>query len=442
LNQSENKILPARWFQLPDNVLNHPEQTRFKNDFVTDKRNKTFVIAAGRRSFKTERAKRLLISECINNAEHIYYTGAPTRIQAKEIFWKDLKALTPKWLLNRQPSESELKIFFRNGTELRVVGLQEFRRVQGGRCNGFVFSEFQDCSPEAYTETVQPMLNDTAGWVLKEGRPFGKNHFYDDFLKGLLKEDNYYSYHWKSEDVLSAEQIILAKSQLAEQDYQREYEASFETASARAYYAYSELNNISYEYNPDIPVIVACDFNATEKPMSWIVGQRIKKNNNDITIWLKSLSFQYTNTSTMCEILEEYLKSINSNFSGIYFYGDYAGNHKTSNSSLSDWEIIEKYFTNKTKIEKYLKPCLSIRNSISSTNAQLCNSLGKRNQFVVASGCQELIKDWEYCSFKLNSRELDDKDNLLTHCCRAVDYYNYYEHPTQTKIETKISKVI
>ncbi len=427
INSEDDFIITDRWFDVPLNAVNHPVQKRLADDLFNHKY-ANFIIAAGRRSYKTERfGKRFLILECLDNPNHYYYAGAPTRMQAKEILWKDLKQLTPFWAVEKI-EETALKIYFNNGTELRVVGLQEFRRVQGNRCNGFLITEYQDCDPDSYNESIEPMLNDTGGWCIKEGRPFGKNHFFDDYLKGVHKEKGWASYHWKSEDILTAEQIERAKLNLARADYEREYEASFDTGSQSPYYSYSELNNRQYELKEHFPVIIACDFNATVKPMSWVIGQRVKENNVDITYWTASLSYQHTGTQKMCELLDEdYLQKLLFYPKHLIFYGDYAGHKMTSNSDYSDWQIIENYFRNKCRIETRLKPCRSVKDSIASTNAQLCNMTGQRRQFADPRYCKELIKDWEYCGWKPNGKELEDKDELRTHCCRAVDYYNDYE---------------
>ncbi len=421
-----------RWFKINPKAKKHPVQSKLDKDF-TNMLYKNFIIAAGRRSFKTERfAKRLLIVECLRNKNYskAYFAGAPTRQQAKEIFWEDLKKLAlPKYV--KKIREVDMKITFDNGSSIKVIGLKEFKRVQGQLMHGIVITEYQDCDPGVYNESIEPMINDTRGWCIKEGRPFGKNHFFDDFLRGKQKQKGWQSYHWTSEDILSKEQIEEAKANLAKPDYDREYKASFETASQRPYYGYTEKNNKRTTILPDLPFIVACDFNAQDKPMSWVVGQKQKHGNNEITYWHRSLSYQFTNTITMCGLLDEdYFMTLSGGYPKlIIFYGDYSGRKHTSNSSYSDWEIIEQYFSNKTDIEFRKKPCISIRNSIGATNAQLCNSKGEIKQYVDPVNCKELIKDWEYCSWKDNSRELDDRDPLRTHLCRAVDYYNDYEYP-------------
>ena len=430
------KDLTTRWFEINPKARNHPVQKQLNDDFRR-KKFRNYIIAAGRRSFKTERfAKRLLINEILKKKNHrkIFFAGAPTRQQAKEIFWDDLKRLTPPDNIKRI-IETSLKIEINGGGTLRVIGLKEFKRVQGQLMHGIVISEYQDCDAAVYNESIEPMINDTRGWCIKEGRPFGKNHFFDEFLKGKHGRKGWQSYHWTSEEILSTEQIEEAKANLAKPDYEREYKASFETASQRPYYAYTEKNNKRTEILPHLPFIVACDFNAQDKPMSWVVGQRHTEGTGEITYWHKALSFQFTNTIMMCKILDEdYFMALSAGYpKKIIFYGDYAGKKHTSNSSYNDWEIMENYFTNKTKIEKRIKPCLSIRDSIGATNAQLCNSKGEIRQYVDPENCGELIKDWEFCAWKDNGRELDERDPLRTHLCRAVDYYNEYEYSIRGK---------
>lgn len=427
-------LLTPRWFEINAKAINHPVQSQLKSD-LSNKLYRNYVIAAGRRSFKTERfAKRLLVGECIKNYEKNYYVGAPTFQQSKEIFWEDLKKLSPAWAVTKI-NESEKRITFRGDTHLKVIGLKEFKRVQGQLMHGIVISEYQDCDAGVYNESIEPMINDTRGWCVKEGRPFGKNHFYDDYLKGVKGEKGWSSYHWTSEDILSEEQIDEAKRNLSLGDYEREYKASFESQQSLPYYTYSQLNNKPYELDYNRVFIITCDFNATKKPMSWVLGQKQIEAGKEFTYWVKSFQYQYTNTETMCEVVDKYL---NGKYpQEVHFYGDYAGTQEKSNSSYTDWEIIERFFSNKTLVRKFIKPCLSIRNSIGATNAQLLNAKNERRQFVHPEGCKELIRDWEYCVWEDNSvklKEYNDGENVkLGHLCRAVDYYNDYEYPIKGK---------
>jgi hypothetical protein len=73
---------------------------------------------AGRRSGKTELAKRRLIEHLFRKAwdgkRGKYFAAAPTQAQAKRIFWDDLKLLLPrKW--TRSTSETQLRIISKGG---------------------------------------------------------------------------------------------------------------------------------------------------------------------------------------------------------------------------------------------------------------------------------------------------------------------------------------
>lgn len=431
-------LLTDRWFQIPEHVQKLQVQNDLRDAFL-ERKALNFCVAAGRRSFKTERfIKRTAVAEAICTKGESLLLGAPTRQQAKDIFWEDIKRISHPIFIKRI-SETELKIYYHGGSSLQVIGLKEFRRKQGSLTHGVFVSEYQDCDPAVYTHTFQPMLNDTNGFWFTEGRPLGKNHHFDNFVKGKEKKDGWLSFHWTSEVVLSAEQILRAKTEMTELDYRREYLADFDTLSGRPYYCYSERNHAVEPYDPRKPLIVACDFNATEKPMSWNVGFEKIIGVEEVTFWIKTFSIQFTNTRAMCEVLELWLiKKYGAMPTQMHFYGDYAGTQKRSNSQLTDWQIIEDYFRNKTNAKTFIKPCLSVRNSIGATNARLKNALNQYRMFIDPIECEPLKLDWIRGGWKSNGVELDESDPLRLHCSRGVDYFSDYKYPNYNIGGTKI----
>ena len=91
----------ARWYKLRD----HPVQTALIEDEVRFK-----VIPAGRRSGKTERAKRYTVREAMR-VPGPYFVAAPTRDQVKRVYWNDMKRLSFTSILPKPPSETELTLF-------------------------------------------------------------------------------------------------------------------------------------------------------------------------------------------------------------------------------------------------------------------------------------------------------------------------------------------
>lgn len=432
--------LTPRWFPIPEPALKHPTQVQLLSD-LNEKKYSNFVIVGGRRTFKTERfLKRWIAFNAIRARGEIHLLGAPTRQQAKNIFWEDMKQMFKPYFIV-DVYESELRIRLRNGCIIEIIGLKEFERQEGKRAHVVAITEFQQCDPKAYTQAIQPMLIDTNGIGIFDGRPLGKNHLYDYYNRGQNGDEGWMSYHWTAEDILTEKQIRQAKKDLSEQDYNREYRASFETGSVSPYQSYSSKNHKKLPFfDASLPIIVTCDFNATEKPMSWVVGQK----HEEKEYWVKALQHQFTNTEQMCRVFDEFLTEVFGDYAMrknkliLNFYGDYAGEHTTSNSSISDWRIIEHMFARKTIFKKKIKPCLSIRSSIGATNARLRNALGEVRQYIDYENCKPLADDWNKSEWESNSFALKESTNpLLGHACRAVDYYNEYEYPLY-KNETKV----
>jgi len=424
---NETATLTDRWFPIPDKALVHQEQNRLIRDLESSKYS-YYTIVGGRRSFKTERfSKRATAIYALHNPNHIILMGAPTISQAKGLLWEDMKSLLNPIFI-KKTNETDRRITLRNNATIQIIGLKEFQRQEGQRCHYFAATEWQQCDPKAWSQSIEAMINDTDGKAIFDGRPFEKNHLFDFYQNGIRKKDGWGSYHWTAEEILTPKQIERAKSNLSELDYQREYLASFETGGKTPYHSYSSFNNLTIDWRPNTrPLIVACDFNATIKPMSWVLGQSIIEDGEVATYWKDVIYHQYTNTETACKLLWDKIRDIR--FNKIIFYGDYAGTHKTSNSSWSDWQIIENYFKNKLEIELRIKPCLSIRDSIGATNALLRNANRKYRMFVDPLKCQPLIDDWEKCFMKSNGRELDENDDLRGHLNRAIDYYSDMEAP-------------
>jgi hypothetical protein len=141
--QRTTLLLTKRWTQLRP----HPVQSQL---FHSPTRFK--IVPAGRRSGKTELYKRyqtLKLWDCLVNPrpweDPRFFAGAPTRDQAKRIFWNDFKRLVPKPWIDGRPSESDLRIVTRWGAELWVVGLDRPERIEGTSWDGGGLDELANC---------------------------------------------------------------------------------------------------------------------------------------------------------------------------------------------------------------------------------------------------------------------------------------------------------
>jgi len=422
-------------------INSHPHQLEIAKDNTRFK-----VAVSGRRWGKSVLGREMILAKAFDMPGSLSWIVTPTREMNKDIHWDALKQRVKELNWRVKINETNLSITkLIGGSKIILKTADNPDRLRGRGLDFVVIDEFRDMDQSVWQDILRPALTDKKGEALFISTPNGHDILYDLYLLGQGENPEWKSWHYRTIDspFIDAHEIEQAKNDLDKMTFEREYEASFDTAGGNPYYSYTNLNNKPFELNSYSPVIFTCDFNATEKPMSWVVGQRVIEGITDITNWKASLSYQYTNTEVMCKIADEWLlKNLRTYPSHLIFYGDYAGRQQKSNSSFSDWQIIEDYFRNKAKIEKRIKPCRSIRDSIAATNAQLANTIGERKQFINSEGCKDLVKDWEYCQWKENGKELSETDDRRGHLCRAVDYYNDYEHSIKSNKNLNNIKLI
>ena len=180
-------------------------------------------------------------------------------------------------------------------------------------------------------------------------------------------------------------------------------------------------NIAEYEYNPQLPLIVCCDFNVN--PMKWAFIQKLQGND-----YVFDELVQYdTYTERMAkEVLSRYGNR------SYLIYGDYTGSYRSTKSSKTDYDIIEQILN----IDKRIKPNPSIMDRINAVNWRLCNKDGVR-RLLITKNCIHTIKDFQRVVFKEGKREEEqitkDGMNELTHISSAIGYYCEYEYSLKGK---------
>ena len=87
-----------------------------------------------------------------------YFLAAPTRTQAKDIFWKRLKNDT-NCFRGKPAVETELKIELYNGSIIYVFGLDKPQRIEGRPWNGCHLTEFANMKASAWAENILILLS-------------------------------------------------------------------------------------------------------------------------------------------------------------------------------------------------------------------------------------------------------------------------------------------
>jgi len=385
------------------------------------------VVSAGRRSGKTERAKRRIVMRALIGSPHAvprFGAFAPTALQAKAVFWQDLKAMTrPFW--HSEPSESELTIYVDNyfGTvsELCVRGLDRPQRIEGVPWNWMHIDEADDVRPGFWDEHLRPCLSDRKGGADFTGVPEGIGFLYDlSLLPGTDPEWAFFT--WPSREVLPLEEIESARRTMDARTFRQEYEASFENASGRVYYAFDRQHNVR-EAPAGIlagSLGVGMDFNVS--PMSAVILADTPEATwiiDEIVIGGRS------NTNEMvAEIRARYGDRVKD------AYPDPTGRHGSTNAPVgrSDHDILRQ-----SGLRVLCRGTSNVRDGINAVNSRLCSAAGERRLFVDPK-CKTLIQALERHAYKEGTSQ-PDRDDDWNHIADALRYGVEYLHPIRKREE-------
>ncbi len=416
----------------------HPVQARWKASQV-----RFNVVPAGRRSGKTEIAKRKLVTRAFRGTDFEdprFFAAAPTRDQAKAIYWADLKAMIPRQLMARSPSETELSIQLVTGAELWVVGMDRPERIEGRPWDGGILDEFGNMKPGAWGENVRPALSDRRGWCDLIGVPEGRNHYYDIAKYAQGDDPDWAFWTWFSADILPPEEIAAARRQLDELVFQQEYEASFINFSGRAYYPFVEATHTApLAYDPNATLAFCFDFNV-EPGVAAVCQEQKLPNGLDGTgvigeVWIPRNS----NTPAVCRKL---IADWGEHVGRVVCYGDATGGSRGSAKvDGSDWDLIKKelrpHFGDRLGFKvKSANPAERAR--INAVNSRLKSAVGEVRLMVDPTKAPHVIRDLEGVTLlEGGSGELDKKKSAeLTHISDGLGYYVEHDFPVVKPIIT------
>lgn len=405
-----------------------PPQINYYND-----KHRFLIISAGRRARKTLIGGRKVLNHAIENETQRYFLGAPTRQQAKDIFWKRLMQDTR--LLRKDVSRGELVVTLMNNAEIAIVGLDRPERIEGQEWHGCHITEMGNVKPDAWDENIRPALADTGGFAILDGVPEGRNHYYERALYACdqaipetkqyhgayhdcKKDSEWAFYTWFSADVLSKSEIEHAKLQLDPRTYRQEYEGSFESYAGLAYYAFGEHNFMDLERDWGSAIHVGMDFNVN--PMTATLGSiRGDRYWQWGEIWL-----EHSNTMEMCEKLMEYVDDSKE----IIIYPDSTGKSEHSNASKSDIAIL-----NQAGFEVRANPSNPFQvDRINAVNSLMVDRGQQTRYLVNPKNCPKTVNDWNKVESTDDGRiDRSQEKQMLTHMSSAAGYLIAYNWPVR-----------
>jgi len=106
----------------------------------------------------------------------IYYYVLPTYRQAKDVMWHNLIRKHVPMELVEKKNDSELTIYWKNGSIQKFVGCEDYDKHRGVDCVDVVFDEYSEMVEDVWTAIFRPILARNGGTATFCFTPKGKNH--------------------------------------------------------------------------------------------------------------------------------------------------------------------------------------------------------------------------------------------------------------------------
>jgi hypothetical protein len=112
--------------------------------------------------------------------------------------------------------------------------------LKGIYLDGVILDEYAEMNPVAWSEVIRPTLSDRKGWATFIGTPKGQNNFYELFTYARDSGDpEWFSALYKASEtgIIEQGELDSAKKQMTEDEYEQEFECSFNAGLTGAYFA-------------------------------------------------------------------------------------------------------------------------------------------------------------------------------------------------------------
>jgi phage terminase large subunit len=195
------------------------------------------VVVAHRRCGKTVSCINDLIYRALTeDKEHGQYAYvAPYYSQAKNIAWDYLQRYAKPVM--SKANQSELWVELVNGAKIKLYGADNPDALRGLYLDGVVLDEYADMRPRMWGEIIRPLLADRMGWAVFIGTPKGHNAFYDVYTNAT-KDPRWFAKTLRASQtgLLPQSELEDAQASMSPDQYEQEFECSFEAAILGAFY--------------------------------------------------------------------------------------------------------------------------------------------------------------------------------------------------------------
>ena len=352
------------------------------------------VVVIHRRFGKTYMLLNQVIKQALTcEKEHPRYAYvAPFLKQAKKIAWEYLKRFCEP-IPGRKFSESDLSVTLpQNDSKISLFGADNPDSIRGVYFDGAVMDEYAMTNPRIFSSIIRPALSDRLGWCVFSGTPNGRNHFWD-ILQSARRDKTWFTAVLKASEtgVVSQSELADARKSMTEEEYNREYECSFDSIIGKKIYPeYSSETHIAdYSLHPEQATHIYRGWDNTGLHPAIVLTYL-----NALGQWCIFKEFWWEDMGSM-EAAEAIIMWCNLNLpSGCKFtdYSDPAGRNRDSNKMSPHYYIAMK----SNEMGSYIHLIDGIqtwkvrRESVANKLRQMRN--GKPALIIDSEGCPMLIE--------------------------------------------------
>ena len=377
------------------------------------------VLVCHRRAGKTVAAINDLVARAINTAKaHASQHGpqyayvAPFREQAKRVAWQYLLTATDAPGVRIATNIADLTITLFNGAKIMLFGADNPDAIRGIYLDGVVIDEPAQMRSRVFTEVIRPLLADRKGWCVFIGTPAGKDAFW------RLRETARATASWfymelkaSVSGILDAAELADAARVMSEDEYEQEFEVSFDAAIRGSYYG-RIINDLGvrlghYPHDPALPVHVSFDLGYTDSTALWFwqaLGPELR--------YIRAEEHAGLAIADYVDLLR----------AQPYVYGDIYLPHDARARSLQTGMSIQEILKNAHGIKGLIAPEFSVQQGIQAARFVLTSPA----TFIDAVGCADGVE-----ALRQYQREYDDKKQTFKeqpkhdHTSHFADSFRY-----------------
>lgn len=208
---------------------------------------------------------------------------APLRVQAQDVAWDRLISLATR-IPGVEVFKAELRVVLPNGAIVQLYGADNPERIRGITLDGVVLDEVAQMPPSLFREVLLPALSRMGreGWCVWIGTPKGRNAFWDVYDATRKRMEDGHADAWADFQPVSLTRglsdgaLASARAQMTPEEYEQEFECSFQAAIVGAYYgremaaAEADRRITRVPYDPGLATITAWDLGIGDSTAIWI----------------------------------------------------------------------------------------------------------------------------------------------------------------------------